>query len=207
MNVASPDRQLVRAMLDGDERAFEEFYASFTPRLYRFLLKRVAGDVTLAEEICHEVLTKAMGALSRYRAEATLFTWLCQIARNALTDHWRKQNRRDVVEVFVEDDPTIAAALESLEMEGVGPEGQQLQSELAQFVEVALDRLPPAYGNVLEWKYVDGLSVAEIATRMDTGVIAVQSMLARARSAFRDAFTTLVGDDHPEYGVALEGRR
>lgn len=194
-------------MLDGDERAFDEFYTSFTPRLYRFVLKRVSGDAALAELICHEVLAKAMGALTRYRAEAALFTWLCQIARNALTDHWRKQQRRDAVELFVEDDPTVAAALDSLETEGAGPEGQQLQSELAQFVEVALDRLPAAYGNVLEWKYVDGLSVAEIATRMGTGVIAVQSMLARARAAFRDAFTTLAGDDHPGVGAALEGRR
>ena len=47
-------------------------------------------------------------------------------------------------------------------------------------MQVALDRLPGNYATALELKYVDGCSVAEIATRLDLNGIATQSLLARA---------------------------
>ncbi|HYU25878.1 MAG TPA: sigma factor-like helix-turn-helix DNA-binding protein, partial [Thermoanaerobaculia bacterium] len=57
---------------------------------------------------------------------------------------------------------------------------------------VALDRLPRHYGDVLEWKYIEGAAVNEIAVRLGTTAKAAESLLTRARSAFREAFTTLV---------------
>jgi len=56
-----------------------------------------------------------------------------------------------------------------------------------------LDRLPSRYGDVLEWKYVDGDSVEQIGERLGIGHTAAQSMLARARTAFREALETVFG--------------
>jgi RNA polymerase sigma-70 factor (ECF subfamily) len=58
---------------------------------------------------------------------------------------------------------------------------------------VALDRLPPKYGNVLEWKYIEGYSVSEIAGKLDLGNEATQSLLARAKRAFGDVYGSLSG--------------
>jgi RNA polymerase sigma-70 factor (ECF subfamily) len=111
------------------------------------------------------------------------------MARNTIFDFWRRQRRREQMEVFVEDDPAIAAALESLEGDpGLRPDAQESRSQLLRLVQVALDRLPGAYGDALEWKYIDGLSVAEIAERLGQTAVATQSMLQRARLAFREAF-------------------
>jgi len=44
---------------------------------------------------------------------------------------------------------------------------------------------------VLEWKYIQGLSVAEIATRLGTSMKAAESMLTRARLAFREGYSSL----------------
>ena len=60
-------------------------------------------------------------------------------------------------------------------------------------VEATLDSLPGRYGEVLEWKYIDGLSVAEIASRLDVGAKAAESLLTRAREAFRDAIVEMFG--------------
>jgi DNA-directed RNA polymerase specialized sigma24 family protein len=60
-----------------------------------------------------------------------------------------------------------------------------------------LDQLPTRYGDALEWKYGEGLSVKEIATRLGVGPKAAESLLTRARQAFRDAFATV--------GPSLEG--
>ena len=58
-------------------------------------------------------------------------------------------------------------------------------------VQLALDYLPENYSSVLEWKYLEGLSVKEIAARLGVGRLAAQSTLARARTAFRTCFRDL----------------
>jgi RNA polymerase sigma-70 factor (ECF subfamily) len=50
-----------------------------------------------------------------------------------------------------------------------------------------MDALPTRYGEVLEWKYIDGMPVAEIARRLEIGPKAAESLLTRARVAFRTA--------------------
>ena len=188
------DEELVKGMRAGNELAFDRFFREYSPRVYRFVLPRMRGQQHPAEEVCQEVLSRAMRRIDGWRGEAALFTWLCQIARNEVTDYWRKQGRRGQVEVFAEDDPEIAAALESIEAgELAQPERQCTSSEVARMVQVALDTLPSSYGHALEWKYIDGLSVAEIAGRLDRNLIATQSLLARARGAFRDAYGSLTG--------------
>jgi RNA polymerase sigma-70 factor (ECF subfamily) len=58
-----------------------------------------------------------------------------------------------------------------------------------------LDSLPDQYCEVLEWKYIDGCSVEEIGELLGTGQIAAQSMLARARAAFRESLQNVFGSD------------
>ncbi|MEP7311270.1 MAG: RNA polymerase sigma factor [Pseudomonadota bacterium] len=188
------DQELVRAMCAGDQRAFDQFFRDYSPRLYRFVLPRVRRSEQAAEDVCQEVLGKAMRSIAGWRGEASLFTWLCQMARNQLIDYWRKIRHMESTEVFVEDDPAIAAALESVEIQShERPEQQTVREEVLRLVQVALDRLPAHYGNALEWKYIDGCPVSEIAERLGQSQIATQSVLARARAAFRDAFSTLAG--------------
>ncbi|MGC4027881.1 MAG: RNA polymerase sigma factor [Steroidobacteraceae bacterium] len=190
------EQQLVQAMCRGDEAAFDRFFRDYAPRLYRFVLPRARGDESLTEEICQETLGRAMQRIGGWRGEASLFTWLCQIARNQLTDHWRRTAQRERFEVLSEDNPQIAAAVEAIEVNALErPESQSARAELLRLVQVALDRLPMNYGNALEWKYIDGFSVAEIATRLQLNPVATQSLLARARLAFRDIFSTLAGAD------------
>jgi RNA polymerase sigma-70 factor (ECF subfamily) len=69
-------------------------------------------------------------------------------------------------------------------------------------IQVALDRLPARYGNVLEWKYIEGYSVKEIAEKLDIGYEATQSLLARAKRAFGDVYSSLTGPLAPESNLA-----
>jgi RNA polymerase sigma-70 factor (ECF subfamily) len=190
------DADLVHGMRAGDERAFDRFFTAYLPRLYRFVLPRVRRSEQVTEEVCQAVLCRAVQRIDHYRGEASLFTWLCQMARNEIADLWRKQKRRGRVEVLAEDHPQVAATLESLEGDPAWrPDVHGARQDVSRLVQVALDSLPHAYGSALEWKYIDGFSVAEIADRLGQNVVATQSMLARARSAFREAFQTLAGVD------------
>ena len=67
------------------------------------------------------------------------------------------------------------------------------RKELGLAVRIALDHLPLHYVAALEWKYMSGLAVKEIAGRLAMTPKATESLLTRARQAFRDAFTELAG--------------
>jgi RNA polymerase sigma-70 factor (ECF subfamily) len=186
------DKKLVKQLLAGDQRAFERFFEENFARLYRFAIVRLADDPDGAREVVQVTLTRAIRKIGTFRAESALFTWLCAICRNEINDWLRRQGRyRDHI-VLVEDYPDVKAAVDSLAAPGyASPEGHYQRVELLRLIQVALDRLPPRYGDVLEWKYVEGHSVQEIATRLDLGVAATQSLLARAKRAFADVYSTM----------------
>ena len=199
------ERELVRRMLDGDESAFNAFFDSYFARLYRFVLPRLNGDVEAAREIVQAVLGKAMRKLASFRGEATMFTWLCQICRREVVDYLRAHRRHADRIVLIDDQPELRAAIEAIE----APEEFDLikncgRSELGRLVQTVLDRLPARYADALEWKYVEGLSVEEIATRLGMGQTAVQSMLARARTSFREALEQVFGTAAENIVAGLE---
>ncbi len=186
------DKRLVEQLLAGNERAFDQFFDENFARLYRFALTRLSDDPDAAREVAQLTLTKAVRKLSSYRAEAALFTWLCAICRNETSDWLAKQGRyRDHI-VLTEDLPEVRAAVESLQVpEQMRPEQHYRRVELLRLIQVALDNLPARYGDVLEWKYIEGHSVREIASRLGIGTEATQSLLARAKRAFADVYSSL----------------
>jgi RNA polymerase sigma-70 factor (ECF subfamily) len=186
------DLALARRVVAGDEAAFRTLFDAYFARLFRFALVRVGGDAAAAEDIVQQTFCRALEHLDGYRGEAALYTWLCQICRNAVVDHWRTHGRETARIVPLEDLPEIRAIVESLEAPSVGgPEAEAWRQDLRRLVQVTVDALPDHYGDVLEWKYVDGLSVAEIAARLAVSIKAAESLLGRARVAFRDTIVAI----------------
>ncbi len=191
---AMDERTLVERMRAGDEAAFDRFFEENFPRLYRFALARLNQDADAAEDVVQVTLCKAVAGLRGYRFESALFTWLCTICRHEIAAHHERQGRRPEPVSLVEDSPRVRAALESLAAAGEGdPERQMHRRDVARLVQVTLDALPASYGDALEWKYVHGLSVKEIAERLDLGIKAAESLLTRAREAFRGGFAAVTG--------------
>jgi len=170
------DRDLVRRMLGGEERAFTEFFDGHFSRLYRFALPRLGRDADAAEEVVQAVLCKAISAMRSWRGEAALFTWLCTFCMHEIGSHYRQSGRRPEPLGLIEDGPAMIVADETR------------RSEVAMLVHATLDGLRDGYGDVLEWKYVLGLSVDEIALRLGVSPKAAESLLTRARQAFREAY-------------------
>jgi RNA polymerase sigma-70 factor (ECF subfamily) len=181
------DRFLVARLLRGDEAAFAEFFEDNFAPLYRFALPRVA-DEDAAEEVVQTTLCRAVRKLATYRGEAALLTWLTTICRREIATYFEVRQRVPPMLDLSDDLPEIRAALES-----IGAEGTLQRREVARLVQVVLDRLPGRYGEALEWRYIDGLSVIEIAERLALAPKAAESLLTRARAAFRDAFRAAYG--------------
>jgi RNA polymerase sigma-70 factor (ECF subfamily) len=188
------EQDLVRRMLAGEERAFNEFFDEYFARLYRFALPRLNGDAEAAKEVVQTTFCRAIRKLESFRGEAALFTWICQICRRQIADYVRQHRRHAEHVVLIEDSPEIREALDAIQSPPAErPDACYGSGQVARLVRSVLDRLPARYGDALEWKYVEGLSVEEIGNRLGIGQTAAQSLLARARVAFRDAITAVLG--------------
>lgn len=192
MAVYFQDKKLVKQLLGGDERAFEQFFEENFARLYRFALTRLSDDPEAAREVAQIALTRAIRKLHTYRAESALFTWLCAICRNETSDWLARQGRYREHIVLTEDHPEVQAAVDSFQVpEQMSPDRHYRRVELLRLIQVALDKLPPRYSDVLEWKYIEGHSIQEISVRLDIGAEATQSLLARAKRAFADVYSSM----------------
>ena len=192
-DTANIDLATARRILRGDERAFRQLFDSFFPRLYRFALARLGGDHDAASEIAQLTLCRGIERLDSYRGEAALYTWFCQICRHALIDHCRVMQREEQILRPIEDQPDIRAVLEAVAAPlDAQPEVQAWQDDIKRLVQATMDSLPQHYGDILEWKYVDGLTVADIAARLGVRPKAAESLLTRARNAFREALLSMV---------------
>ncbi len=181
----SADQKLVQRLLKRDERAFEQFFNTYFSRLFRFALTRVDGHEDQAEEATQRALCKALDKLATYRGEAPLFSWLCTFCRHE-TYALVKDQLRDAVPV-AEEDPVIRSALEMLSgPQQMDPQRLLGKADVERIVHQTLDSLPTLYSRLLEWKYFHGLSVKEIAQKIDKGNKATESLLTRSRAAFRN---------------------
>jgi RNA polymerase sigma-70 factor (ECF subfamily) len=187
MSFVHSDAALVDRVLAGDDSAFRELFDANFAKLYRFALVRLHGNRDEATDAVQQTFCKAFEHLHSYRGEASLFGWLCQICRNVITDRARRLVRETTHVQLLEDDAAIRGILESVAApSGDEPERQAVRGEVVRLIQATLDSLPQRYGDVLEWKYVDGLSVKQIAQRLGTAPKAAESMLTRAREAFRE---------------------
>lgn len=192
MTLVPEDRLRARRILQGDERAFRELFDQFFPRLYRFAQIRLGGNADDAREVVQITFCKAFERMSTYRGESSLYAWFCQICRNSIIDLARSRQREMRHVVLLEDDEAIAGLLDTLSAPAAGePENELARGNLIHLIQLAMDFLPERYGDVLEWKYIDGLSVEEIGTRLAIGTKAAESCLARARTAMREALLAL----------------
>ncbi len=194
------DKALVDSLLQGDEQAFTRFFDDYFPRLFQFACTRLQNDASLAEEAAQAALVKAMQKLATYRGEAALFTWLCTFCRHEISAIIKKEQKLGAVHKLFADDENATAALDSMgsliaEDPFLAFEQHQLQS----LVHNAKIHIPALYSDILEWKYVYGYSIKEIAEKIQRSPKATESLLTRARIAFREAFSIIANAGSKQY--------
>jgi RNA polymerase sigma-70 factor (ECF subfamily) len=181
------DRELVKRMRAGQQAAFDVFADHYIPALYRFASARLGAQRELTRDIVQATVCRVMERLDSYRGDAPLFTWLCACCRNEIAGHFRRENSRPTLEFGVQEAPEPVAS------DSASPEKVFLDMEMSTLVHMALDLLPPRYSSALQWKYLNGLSVNEIGERLSIGSKAAESLLSRAREAFRTNYEQIAG--------------
>lgn len=184
--MSDADRKLVARMREGEQSAFDVFFATYAPRLAAFVSRRASLDPAGIEDMVQTSLIKAIRNLGTFRGEAALYTWLCTICRNELLAQRRKWARQPVHESTDADGAARDKLLDLCVPSDQEPPNELERAAQSRAVMKTLNSMPERYARVLEWKYGDGFSVEEIAAMLSVTPIAAQSLLARARKEFKD---------------------
>lgn len=174
------DAELILAARAGDTSALDVLYRRYLPTVWRYAFAQLRGDTDAAEDVVSETFLAAVRQLGDLRpAGGGIGGWLIAIARHKVGDVRRRIVRH----------PVIDAACDVADRdESADPAWRLDTAELRAGVADLLDRMPDEQRLALEWKYIDGLSVRDIAERLGRTEKAAETILYRARNAFRDAW-------------------
>jgi RNA polymerase sigma-70 factor, ECF subfamily len=173
--VSEADADLLARAAAGEPVAVRQLLDGPAAVLYGFVFARVGGDRATAEDIVQETLLEAVRGAAGFRGDSALSTWLCTIGRRRLARHYERERKQDVAR----------SGLTAIEGGGAEPEAADPLVEDRDAVIRALGRLPALHRQVLVLKYLDDLSVAEVAEALGRTRVQVQSLLQRARDGLR----------------------
>lgn len=178
------DADLLRRYRAGDAAAFTQLYERHRLGLFRFLMG-LCGDQAVAEEVFQETWMSLIRSESLQREAAVLFkTWLYQIARNRLIDHWRKQGRHQQREEAFDEQ------LHDQAMAEPDPERQLSLSQDQARIQAALADLPAEQREVFLLRAHGDLELHEIAELTRTPAETVKSRLRYALQKLRRLLST-----------------
>lgn len=179
-----PDVVLARGAATGDTDCWNTLFDRFAPWAYRFALAHLDRNHADAEDLCADIMLAAAATIGRFDPRrGPLDAWMAGLARHRLSRFCRRRRRHLPLVIDPGDDaPDIPAA---------DPADEALTRIT---VQRALACLPERQSTALISKYVDGRTTEEIARITQVTPAAVESLLGRARVAFRSAFAALCGD-------------
>lgn len=173
----------------GSLQALTEVYQQYFPAVWRYVAVHLhldrsrhylPADRPMIEDVVSETWLAAVRSIDKFDpARGSVQGWLLGIARNKVNDYWNRNKLRPCEPAAEAADP------------GQTPEESLQTRETQSLVHRALDRLDDQERIVLEWSYLDGANVQEIAQRVGKSYRAAEALLYRARIAFRAHFEAL----------------
>ena len=180
------DAAIVRRAIDGDERAMRLLWNQHAPHV-EAVVRRLAGDPDLAEDIAQEVWIQIFRALPSWRGDAKFSTWIHRVAINRTLNALRSVRR-------------VAAAETAIEEDSATVEQDTERSLLAQSIEDAARQLSPGARTVFLLHDVEGYTHEEIAAELGITPGGSKSQLFKARAKLRRLLAPLVDQMRLETG-------
>lgn len=160
---------LLRDAASGDPGAVRVLLDVHLPTVYGFVRARMGGGNPSVDDVMQETLEEAVKSARTFRGESSLATWLCAIARRRLARHYERERKAE----------------EAGRWEPSGREPPDEALDRRDEVVRALAKLPPSQREALTLKYLDDMTVEQVATHMQKSTVQVQSILQRARDGLK----------------------
>ena len=194
----TPDVELIDAILEGSESAFQQLIERYKDRLFG-LLGRLVRDRFAVEDLAQEVFVKVFRKLHTFNQDSAFYTWMYRIAVNAATDHLERMGRRRLA--LVEDASVLDTG--EREPEYAGSAEPVIADEMRRVTREIVQHLPEKYRTILILREYEDLSYTDMAEVLGCSIGTVESRLFRARKRFKDALTR----QHPDLVPVTRGGR
>lgn len=166
-------------------KKFQKTYKKHIEKIYRFIFLKVNSQET-AEDLCSNTFVRYFKALKANQNIRNPKAFLYQIARNLVTDHYRKKGK--VKLISTESDPSLAQRVKDPRLNS--KQEAEIQSEI-KTLRKALLQIREDWQDVIVWKYVERLSTREIAGILDKSEGAVRVTVHRAQKALKQELNKL----------------
>ncbi len=168
----------------------EKLWVQFQNKLKKYILSQVK-DEALAQDLLQETFLKMQGGLDGLRQESRVAPWLYRIARNTITDHYRKvKHGRKEAEAYVQ-----TAFSET--------SGRERTREFANCILPFIDTLPEKYREAVFLVEIEGVSQKELAERLGISYSGAKSRVQRGRAMLKDALLECCAIQADRYGNIL----
>lgn len=171
---------LIDEIIHRNRRALHVFYHTYGPKLSRRIGVKIANPKD-AEEVLQDTLFAFLEAVRDYTGKSSVETFLFAICNHKIIDYYR---RKKILHTVFSKTPNLEALVSTV----FNPEEALDAMFMKEKIRNALNQMIPQYRSALSLRYLENLSVAEIAKRLATTVKSVESQLFRARKAFVEAF-------------------
>ena len=188
---------MAQGLRDGSRAAWAELYDAYSSDVWRYVARLVGGNSSVVGDVVQEVfLAAARSARTFDASRGTMWTWLMGISHRQVALHWRGAERADRWRRLA-----AAGAVEFRQWldDGDSAADGWDRREMGDLVRGVLAELPAEYAALLTGKYIDQLSLEQLALQGGGSVEAVKSKLARARREFRTQFEQRAGSDRTAY--------
>ena len=175
---------LVQRALCGEQRAYTEIYERYIGRLTRQVRKIVGAED--AEDVAHRVIERAFERLKEFQPERHLGAWLGRMANNLAIDYVRANRRRRATSIDEDRDDEESKPLQVPDADPL-PEETVIENETREEVRRIVSSLSPVHELVLRLKYVNNLTVEEVADATGYTPEAVRKCLHAIRKTLRAA--------------------
>lgn len=174
------DELLLRRACKGDVQAFEELMQSHESRIYAIAL-RMMGNREDAQDCAQEAMVRIYRAMSSFKGQSALATWIYRITMNTCLDELRRRKARKVTSL----DSLVDNGWSPTDT-GDTPEEHGLRVEKQNALNQAIQSLPDDMRAAIILRDVKGYSYDEIASILDANVGTIKSRISRGREKLRE---------------------
>lgn len=178
----SSEKELVKASIDGDKKAFEEIVNTYRKMVARTIIGML-GDAAAAEDIGQEVFIKLYYSLPEFRGDSKLSTYIQKIAINLTLNELKRRKRVSSMFSQKGDDEINRLNIPAVDQSG--------KKEAEEIVNKALMSLEPGFRIVVALRMLQGYSTRETSEILGIPVGTVLSRLSRAQEQLRIILKTI----------------
>jgi len=190
------ERELQNRARNGDFEAFSELVKMHSDRIYRLALKMTKNRDD-AEDAVQNTFLKAVDKIDQFKGESTFGTWIYSIALNEIRGHFARSNKMAIN--TIEDYLPAGHGKNSNELFDWGNPHEYMENrQIQDFITETLRNMPDNYSVPFILRYMEEMSVKEIAEILKLSVPATKSRILRARLALRQKLSDYLEENKSE---------